>query len=371
MKPHALRKVLWLGSGALALGVIAVSVSVFQPTHVAAATTDYTQIIKDGTPTGPGGWTPDPPVTKQEIEAVFASWRTPEFERAHFHFVGPIPPKRAAPTLPPDPDAPPKELDALGTPSALLHADGVNVMLFEFESGDSVALSPGDWIRAGPREQKRFRFVGLQRVDVPDSDGEFRGAYAIHVKYGVYAKGRRTHVRTWVSQTVLPENNPIRDVPDEAATVDEEAPSLVPVKPSSLVTLEEAKPRIIVHSPTRRTVAFTQQTWAYLRGKSAKDLAASIKTSPVTRDGRVLGLRVTGFGKALNADVFDVRRGDVLVSVNGTAVTDRAGVVRLLERLPEKQLVMVVIDRNGRLITMRVDPSDPKTRRISRYLDFK
>ena len=155
---------------------------------------------------------------------------------------------------------------------------------------------------------------------------------------------------------------------------DGEAEVRKPLKPTEVVvvgevTLADAKPDVVSFGATKKAVLFTEKTYAYLKGKNAQKLAESIKTSVATSGGRTIGLRVTGFGNDLNGDVFDVKKGDILVSINGTPVRDRAAVVSLVRNLPQDQLVTVVLNRNGRLLTYKVDPSDPKNRRRVRYFE--
>ena len=67
---------------------------------------------------------------------------------------------------------------------------------------------------------------------------------------------------------------------------------------------------------------------------------------------------------------FDVRKGDILVSINGQKVASRADAVRIARSLgKDVKVVTVVIDRRGKLVTYRVDAQDPRNRRKVRYFE--
>ena len=64
-----------------------------------------------------------------------------------------------------------------------------------------------------------------------------------------------------------------------------------------------------------------------------------------------------------------MRKGDILVSINGKRITSRAEAVRIAESLKDVKVVTVVIDRRGKLVPDKVNPQDPKNRRKVRYFE--
>lgn len=130
-------------------------------------------------------------------------------------------------------------------------------------------------------------------------------------------------------------------------------------------------PTITKVDRSRRVVEFDDNSHRYFQGKNAKRIAETLKTSPVVdkKTGRKIGLRITGWEKDAPADVFDVKRGDILISINGQKVLSRSDAVRIIEKLSPENLVTVVVERNTRLITYKVDPRDPKNKRKVRYFE--
>ncbi|MDA1194598.1 MAG: PDZ domain-containing protein, partial [Planctomycetota bacterium] len=135
----------------------------------------------------------------------------------------------------------------------------------------------------------------------------------------------------------------------------------------------DLKPEILTNQNNRneKAIVFDKNTYRYFQGRNAKAIAETIKTQEAVdqASGKVIGLRIVGFDDEAPASAFDVRKGDILVSINGQRVTSRADAVRLAESLKEATLVTVVIDRRGQLVTYRVDPQDPLNRRKVRYFE--
>ena len=143
-------------------------------------------------------------------------------------------------------------------------------------------------------------------------------------------------------------------------------------KPPEDITIEDMKPRIYENLDNRneKAVAFDQHTYDYFNSKEkAKSVASTVKTEVAKdkRTGRTLGLRITGLKEGSAAGAFQVKKGDILVSINGRKVESRSDAIRIVEALDQKSLVTVVIDRHGKLVTYKVDPSDPRNRRQVRY----
>jgi hypothetical protein len=75
------------------------------------------------------------------------------------------------------------------------------------------------------------------------------------------------------------------------------------------------------------------------------------------------GVRVTGLDQNSVLAQFDVQRGDILRSINGVAVRNRAEAIEVAKRIsPDVASVTVVVERDGVLRTYDIDPRDPKVR---------
>ena len=367
MKPHALRRALWLMNGALGVAVLAAGMGVFTPSEQASAQSHDDLIHAFEAQRRQARWQVQSPVAKADLQAVFARWEAPEYTRAHFRFVGPLPPGKR--TAAPADDAPtdPTDLLALGEPNILFSVRGRPAILFAFHSGASEAFGKGDWIRELDDRSERFQLLDIREHD-RNGDGR---PDAFEVIYGVFHDGALVR-RAALAFTNEPDAGARPDVirDHRAAPAPDRAPSRRPEPDrGASIALAQAAPEVIPFGPRRRALAFTRATYAYVRSKQARALIASVKTSVATRDGRPIGLRITGFGKDLNAQMFRVRKGDILVSINGISVSDRAAALALVQKLPAHEWVTVVLNRNGKLLTYRVDPSDPRTRRQARYFD--
>jgi serine protease Do len=71
----------------------------------------------------------------------------------------------------------------------------------------------------------------------------------------------------------------------------------------------------------------------------------------LSRSSGVLVASVAPNGPALQAGI---RQGDVIVSLNGTQVTQREEVVNLIAGMKARDSVSVAIDRNGQNLTLQV-----------------
>jgi S1-C subfamily serine protease len=136
--------------------------------------------------------------------------------------------------------------------------------------------------------------------------------------------------------------------------------------------VEDVKPKIEWESYNKARIEFNQDTFDYFRSRDPDTVAKSVKTQ-VAKDkktGKTLGLKITSMGPNSPAEKFDVRPGDILVSIDGKPVESRSDAVNIIQGMSKDvSRVTVVIDRNGRKITYVIDPRDPKTRRAARYLE--
>jgi membrane-associated protease RseP (regulator of RpoE activity) len=147
-------------------------------------------------------------------------------------------------------------------------------------------------------------------------------------------------------------------------------PAVAPAAPAA-GPAADLKPEVTWRNLDNADVAFDQGTYDYFRSADAQALAESVKTQEATdASGRVIGLKITGISQGTPADKFDVKPGDILVSINDQPVQSRSDAINVAQRIdPNADRVKVVIDRNGRQITYAIDPRDPKTRRAAATLD--
>jgi hypothetical protein len=281
-----------------------------------------------------------------------------------------------------------------------------HTLQFVFGGSERRDFGLGEFVKKGKDDPDRFKFTGVRRVD-PAQD-------LFEVLYEVWEGDKKVgEGKTIVDLRLVP---PVQDflvrlgadgqpvpngaggpapagapagTPTEGAATapapgapSPEAPE--PAGPTVISPVSEKPPaegwrledlQPVWHqdpaNTSRKAVAFDRRTYDYFRGKNADSVAASVKTSVATdpSTGRTMGLRITGFGGDAPTQVFDVRRGDILVSIDGHAVTSREDVLNYVKGLKQEKTVTVVINRNGRLLTYIVDPSDPHTRRSVRYFE--
>jgi hypothetical protein len=412
VKPHAIRRVLWLTN--FALGAAVVGAAAWYGLQVRPATADvlrrpinyipprYDKIRKEYDKARLTGlhWKPEAPVSEKEIHAVILRADYAKKSPTHWIFSGPLPPTETKTQGPVETSpAPPQGLDATGEITfALVDPDhpARSTVLFRFTDGKTIGcFGVGDFVRPDDGAPKRFRITAIQQPEP--------GLYVLH--YDVYGKDPNKPERSGTltcDRRKNQESFPFLRRVGEAATPaapgtgtagapgatpgtpagptatpgtppGEEQPEVVtvPSKPDESLTLEDLHPEVL-HDPANsynRGIQFDSDTYRYLKHKGAEGIASTVKTE-IAKDsnGRPIGVRVTGFTPDAPADVFDVKRGDILVSINGQKVTSRAEAMRIAKSLDGKSLVRVVLDRRGRLITYNVDPQDPRNIRRVRYL---
>lgn len=115
----------------------------------------------------------------------------------------------------------------------------------------------------------------------------------------------------------------------------------------------------------RKEVTFDDDAFTALKDKSVEKLIEDVRTEPYDRGG-VRGLQIFPTGGGGVADKLDIKRGDILISINGQPIASRDDALRVARAIPpETARVAVVIDSDGERITYDVDPRDPKTRRAA------
>lgn len=414
MKPHSLRRGLWLAN--LVLGVAVLGIAAWFVLKVRPAVAKVTErkanvrpvqwekVRKEYEGQRLSGlkWKPEPPVEEPAIREVILRKDFEQKKPRHWIFSGPPPPidvveEGPVKTGPP----PPKGLETLGSISGVIYIPPKeSVILFDF-SGKSLAFSVGDFVRKTDEDPARFKITDVQETrpkvfevhyevydagakkaarsdkmiyNQSDEDEGYPGFLRPEKGAGGGAKPTAEVVESGTAAGAGDGTPAAKGDPKAPGKDGAKGPEVVDVAgaSSAKLTLQDLKPEIEYNPRNRnqRAIKFDNNTYKYFRSKNAKSVAESVKTQIAKdKNGRVIGLRITGFGADAPADVFDVRRGDILVSINGQKVSTRADAVALAERLSPEKLVTVVIDRNGKLVTYRVDPSDPKTRRQVRYFD--
>ncbi len=417
MKPHSLRRGLWLANLVLGAAVLGVAAWFMLKVRPAAAKVtqrkanvrpaEFEKLRKEYEGQRLSGlkWKPEFPVTEADIKKVILRKDYEQKKPRHWIFSGPLPPADRVEEGPVDSGPPPPTgLETLGSISSVIYlGPAESVILFAFQ-GKALAFSVGDFVRKTDEDPQRFKLKAVKEIrpkvfevtyEVWDA-GAKEAASTAKMTYdqsdeGTYPgflrpegdaqpaavpEGAAPAAGTapgGVKPTADGTKPPAKDGPAWVKG-GAKGPEVVDVAGASAqnLTLQDLKPEIEYNPRNRnqRAIKFDQNSYKYFRGKNAKSVAETVKTRIAKdKNGKVLGLRITGFGKEAPADVFDVRRGDILVSINGQKITTRADAVRLAERLSPEKIVTVVIDRNGKLITYRVDPSDPKTRRNIRYFE--
>jgi hypothetical protein len=394
MRAHAMRRVLWIGNVALGLAVTGIVGWYFLDGRKATADParlkpDWAAKAKEAYgKRGHPGRIENAAVSNKEVETI----DRPDYVKLNYWiFSGPMPP---APRVDEGPvvEAPkPTGLETMGRILMLMYLDpdvpgGVasnSVVTWEFPSKARKRFKPGDFVVEKPADPQRFKLTDVKRVPGPSS------AYKIH--YEVYDDPKAGPVRTaelvydttpkpgTVIRPVKPAPEPGAAVPVEAGpgagrprtglapgTPGVAAPD-VPAEPRAPARFEDFNPRVDRSDDGGTvTVRFEDREAEYIRSKSAQEWAETVKTQPATdrRTGQPLGLKVTGISPDSPVGKFDVRPGDILVSIDGKPVRDRSDVVNIVQHMdPNTARVTIVIDRNGRKITFVVDPRDNATRR--------
>jgi hypothetical protein len=425
MKPHAIRRSLWFTSLVVGAGFVAAAAHFVLNVRPATA-----EVLDRGSRTIEQRWRDmaegykragetalgeanrsQGPVDEATLTSVLLRYakRNPRW----FPFVGPPAPpeKPIGPAITEPKVEAPKGLSAIG--KVVLVMD--RTMTFEFaglpKESATRSISVGDYIRANDKEAKRFRLLGLERVpgsvarkvvyEVLDTNGEREGELKSEI---VGAIQRDPALENIIGSMRVASGAPVDGAPavgpdgqpvpvpgvttegvagagDGGATVveasgdDDGRRDLLGLdteltRPVEELTADDLKPRVVQYSDTERAVVFDRNTYEYMRSRG-QNVAELVKTEEAVDPGtgRVIGVRVSGFDPQAPVSALDVKRGDILKSINGRPVTSRAQAIEIGQTLREDALVRVVIERAGRDITYVVDPQDPKTRRSVRYFD--
>ncbi|MDF1701887.1 MAG: PDZ domain-containing protein [Planctomycetota bacterium] len=419
MKPHALRRGLWLANLALAAAVVGLGVwyalevkpavaSVVKrgknerPKDLEAMRADYEKARVSGLK-----WKPEAPVSDKELYATILRADYKKKSPTHWIFSGPLPPTEIKRDKPVETGPPPPEgLDVLGKIAQVIVNPPNSTILFKFKGGKSRAFGIGDYVRLASADAERFRISKIVELDLAvyeihydvfgkDPDKPERSAVLSYDRSGkskeyppflrvdgaatpkapATAGGTGAAAGTGTGEGTAAEGTTPAGETPAAEGEDGSKTEIVTVarKPAEQLTLEDLKPKILENPNNKRqkAVVFDDNTYRYFKGRNVKTVAQTVKTA-IAKDkdtGQVIGLRITGFAEEAPADVFDVRKGDILVSINGQKIASRADAIRVAQGLKDANIVTVVIDRRGKLVTYRVDAQDPRNRRKVRYFE--
>jgi hypothetical protein len=396
MRAHSQRRVIWLLNIALAVALVALLAWIFldvlkkvsersflKPAYAEQAVEEF----KQREPTNQSAL--KPPVAEKELEEIDRPEFRPRGNRFHWLYSGPMPP-------PPPEEAPaeaerPKvedDLSRIGAVRMLIYMPPVppdeiareTVVFWQFKGGERRAFSPGEFVSTEEEPTTGILLIDVERV--PDQERAYDLHYAVvekpeadPTKTGVYRYDGSIPPNAKVDPFVriIPARGAAGEAGDDEARAEPGVAGPGPGgQPGGNTPMPASTEKMVTWETSNRArVEVDQATYEWLRGTDKDALAQSVSTQ-VARDdqGRVIGLQITGLSAETPADRFDVKKGDILVSINDQPVKTRADALNIVQGLDENtSRVKVVIDRRGRLLTFNIDPRDPRTRRAGRYLD--
>lgn len=379
MKAQKIRRALWLLSLAAGAGVavVAVRAALYEAPAAQASTAWADEALKEYRQRQPARIV-QAAVKVEDVQSVFLN---PEWKERWFPYTGPRIPPKAEP-IKAEAEAPkgPTGLEAIGRVRMLLYRPataGGSIVTWEFTDKRSEAFKLGQFITA-KGQPGRFKLVDVVRVEA--------GKARWNLVYEVYDDPKGKPVNTgqllYDAEPKARTDGPIRiqRKPDASAApgASQAAAGTPPPGPGSVTVVGGTnasapgtpstrawKPTVTDLGRGRRRIELDDDAFAALGDKSVEKLIEDVRTEPFN-EGGVRGLRVFPQGAGALADKFDVRRGDVLVSINGQAVASRDDAIRIARSVPrDASSVTVVLDRDGERLTYEVDPRDPKTRRAA------
>jgi hypothetical protein len=401
MRAHSLRRGLWILNvllGAAVVGLAAWLVLVVRPATADTGRTKAefaTKAFDEYKRRPNAARVENAPVSQEQVKSI----DKPDYQKLNYWiFSGPVPPEPRPDTGPVEAAPQPTGLETIGKPAFIIFMEpdpgqsvaSDTVVAWQFNDKKLGFFKPGKFIRQSGQPE-RFLLVDVREVEP-----------SVHeIVYDVHDDPKAPPVKT--AQLLKHDarrketGGPIRPVPTPGAPAapgegapgegtplapggDGAKPGVVAGTPPAPIApeparpeprFEEIQPEIRRIGSDRIEVDFDQATYDFVRGKSVESFAEKVKTTPATdpRTGKALGLRITGIDAQSPAQKFDVKAGDIVVSINGQPVRDRDEIIAIVQRMPpDTSRVTVGIDRNGRLITYTIDPRDPKTRRAGRNL---
>lgn len=148
----------------------------------------------------------------------------------------------------------------------------------------------------------------------------------------------------------------------------EQVQPVAPEPPPEPVKVEQALPAGTFFEEQGDVFLPTEDGVQYLERNYEKILE---ETRTETYRGREFsGIRVVGIANSSVANQFGIRKDDVIVSINGTPVTNQSDAVNVVKNELKRKvnLITVKLRRAGREITKTYDTRDPATRRAAKGL---
>jgi len=152
--------------------------------------------------------------------------------------------------------------------------------------------------------------------------------------------------------------------PEQVQPVD--TPVAPPPPPEKPVVMEQEVPTGTFFDEQNGTLLPTQEAVDYLEKNYEKILE---DTRTETYRGRDFsGIRVVGIADQSVANQFGIRKDDVIISINGTAVANQSEAVNVVKSAlkAKANTITVKLRRAGREITKVYDTRDPATRRAAK-----
>jgi hypothetical protein len=320
------------------------------------------------------------PITEEELKEI----RRPDLvkEAGVWAYVGPVPvplPKKE--TVDAAAPPPPEGIDALGKLYlAIVHAgEKPSMVAWKFNSGKMGYFSEGEFVAEGS-DKKRFKLVDVLQPDPKAAIVKL--VYDVHDDpekppierktsgpYDLSRKNKPDLIRlaTPAGTAAAGPGEGTAPAPAPAAGPGAPAPGPVGVTPVP-VRIEELRP-VIRRSGNEVAIEFDESSYEGYKKVTIEDVMREVRTEDVkdSRTGQPAGVRIADTGGV--AASFDVQRGDILKSINGTPVRNRDEAVKVVKALPkETTVVTVVIERNGSDRIYKVDPRDPKVRAAANKL---
>jgi len=374
MKPHGLRKSLWIANFVLAGVVVAMGAWFLSEVRPAAARAadrpmdvrapDVEQFRKEHERERISGlqWRPTAPVGEADFRKYVQRDDYARMVPTHWVFSGPLPSGRyRADTPTPDTPDGPAGLESLGKVIAIYYAQPEETLiLFDFhESERNRTFGIGEFIRPGAQAPKQFKLTKVVHLE----------ARCYDLYYSVHGEDAATPLR----EDILHVGKPDREMRSSflGPVDDDDEPASAPEAPKR--ARSEFTATVTRHATRKNTyeVRLDERTYDRLRGKAASRIAGSIKTETAvdTETGRAYGLRIAGIAPDSPVSAFQIKKGDVLISLNGRSVLSRSDALNILETLGDDPIVTVVLERHGKLVTYLVDSRDPRERRKAAGLE--
>ena len=372
MKAQSLRKTLWLTSALFAVALVGGGLWYLTKVRPASAAAPddvwikkaWDAYLKDKADAKPTTiW----PVSFEQLQAHVTrpDLMSKESRIGVWAYVGPVPP--APREMPKDVAAPdqPKGLAAIGAPSMILRQPppGQSMVKWNFPGAKKAGyFVTGDFIK---EKDAKGRFK-LKAVERPDPDvARFKLIYDIYddetkAPVAVDQVAEFTLIKPEDQQPGFKEKPPAAKPvaaakPGPGGVV---VPGAVEVSAGAPPTPDKVRIDVRKSGDNSNEIEFDQSAYDYFMGTNPDSIAAEVKTEEIKE-----GIRISGISTGGVAAKFGIQQGDIIKSINGTPVHNRAQALEVVKALPKNiERVTVVIQRNARDIVYNVDPRDPATR---------